>query len=82
MKAVVNPSEEGFFNSPVKGGWFSRQGEDERGGVLLVIPAHAGIQRLCLCFFVSFFRIPANEWEMKNRSVAIFLGSGFRHAPE
>jgi len=48
---------------------------------LIVIPAYAGIQGLCLCFFY-FFRIPASEWGMKNRVIAILLRSGFRHSPE
>jgi len=32
--------------------------------------------------FFYFFRIPYSEWRMKNRIIAILLGSGFRHVPE
>ena len=42
--------------------------------------SHAGHFTLPLFFY--FFCIPANEWGMKNRSVAILLGSGFRHSSE
>jgi len=54
--------------------------------------AHYEVVRFCSSFrrmpesrdfaFVFFFCIPANEWGIKNRAVAILLGSGFRHSPE
>ena len=35
-----------------------------------------------LPLYFDFFCIPANEWGMKNWSVDILLGSGFRHSQE
>ena len=49
--------------------------------LLIVIPAHAGIQGLCL--FVFALRLLHSSGEnIKNRITLIFIGSGFRHTPE
>ena len=60
-----------------------KEGLSLRGGVaLFVIPAHAGIHVFCLCFFLFFDLIPANDGEMKSRSIVILIGNGFRLSPE